>query len=101
MILCYYNVMGWLYYVCGLKTRPSLTTNPDPDLNLQAIVFMHAPLNSLFLSSFSCLTIHLFPLTQVGTDSETLEKQYKVVRKETTTSHVMQYGDLVSHVTVT
>ena len=36
------------------------------------------------------------PICQVGTNSESLEKQYEVVKKETTTSHVMQYGELVS-----
>ena len=32
---------------------------------------------------------------QDGTE-ETLRRQYEVVKKETTTSHVMKYGDLVS-----
>ena len=32
---------------------------------------------------------------QVGT-SQTLEAQYKKIKVETTTSHVKQYGDLVS-----
>ena len=33
----------------------------------------------------------------MGTNTESLEKQYEVVKNETTTSHVMQYGDLVSY----
>ena len=36
---------------------------------------------------------------QAGTATETLEDQYKVVQKETNTSHVMQYGELVWRVT--
>ena len=35
-------------------------------------------------------------LVQVGT-TETLEAQYEIVKKETTTSHVMQYGDMVHY----
>ena len=31
---------------------------------------------------------------QVGT-TESLEEQFKTVKRETTTSHVQQYGDLV------
>ena len=35
-------------------------------------------------------------LVQAGT-TETLEAQYEIVKKETTTSHVMQYGDTVHY----
>ena len=31
----------------------------------------------------------------MGTSSETLEQQYEIVKKETTTSHVSQYGEEV------
>ena len=36
------------------------------------------------------------PTAQYGTTTESLEKQFEIVKKETTTSHVSQYGQMVS-----
>jgi len=33
---------------------------------------------------------------QENLNLETLQKQYQIVKSETTTSHVMEYGDMVS-----
>ena len=42
------------------------------------------------MSLFVCV------IFQEDLSQETLHKQYKLVKKETNTSHVMQFGDLVS-----
>ena len=46
--------------------------------------------------NYTCIHVHpcIYLYIQVGT-TETLEKQFQTVKMETTTSHVMQYGDLV------
>ena len=38
----------------------------------------------------------LYSYTQNGTNTETLEQQYEVVKEETAHSHVSKYGDMVS-----
>ena len=49
----------------------------------------------LFSMQYAVVSIHQLCVLQANLDVETLLKQFQIVKRETNTSHVMQYGDMV------
>jgi hypothetical protein len=83
--------------VCaGWKTRIRYNILHTVDNNVFIhTYFIHCYCEIIQVQGFTALSVCVNK--QEDLKAETLQKQFEIVKKETNESHVMEYGDLVSH----